>query len=451
MANRFIAFVPVGDRGQVLATEAPTHGIASPGVSSGELWIRDLLFLATFLLTWFTVAPFPDLGNPELLQPQTTGDLLGQVSTVLLTGSLAAFVVAKRSALIPRVVTLPLVLTLAAFAISAVLSSYHDIALRRLLLAMFTIFQASAFLLLPRGREHFARLLATGAIIVLIACYAGVALIPQYAIHQPSDIAEPGLAGDWRGFFTHKNGAGAAMVMLIFIGVFVCRSWSRVAGILIIALAAVFLEFTHSKSPRNLLPLILLLSYFLPRLRSSFLALVMVVGVTLGLNLLTVGSVMFAPVQNLVGATLSDPTFTGRDVIWSFALDHVAQRPLFGFGFEAFWGMPDLVADWNYMESWGYRASDAHNSYLNLAVTTGLIGLALALCWIVFQPFADQRRANAWQADQALTTLFTQIWLFDLCLGSFESVFFSGGSCLWFMTVVAIIGLRFQSLARNAA
>ena len=64
-----------------------------------------------------------------------------------------------------------------------------------------------------------------------------------------------------------------------------------------------------------------------------------------------------------------------------------------------------------------------------------------------FQPFADLRRAR--DTDRALTTLFVQIWLFGLYLGCFESVFFAGGSAVWFMVVAAIAGLRFQTAAKS--
>lgn len=422
-----------------------------PATANYERRVRNILFLATFLLNWVTVSPFPDLSDPKLLEPQTSGNLLGQVSMVLLTGALAAFVLVKRPPLVPRIVTLPLIATLAAFAISAGLSSYPDVALRRLLLAVFTIFQASAILLLPYGREHFARLLAVGAIIVLAACYIGVAFFPHYSIHQASDIAEPGLAGDWRGLFTHKNGAGAAMAVLIFIGIYVYRSCDRIAGISIVIIAAVFLEFTHSKSPRNLLVVVLGLSYLIPRMRGWGPACALAVIPPLALNLLTLGSVMFAPIGHLVSAVLPDPTYDGRDVIWNFALQHVAARPLFGFGFESFWRMPNLVAEWNYLESWGYQASDAHNGYLNLAVTTGLVGLALSMSWVVGQAFVDYRRALARSADRALATLFLQVWLFGLCLGCFESLFFDGGDCVWFLVATSIVGFRFLSLAKASA
>ena len=415
----------------------------------GERLLRNALFLATLLLCWFTVTPFPDLSDPQLLAPKAEGDLLSQAATVLLTGALAVFVFVKRSSLILRTVTLPLVLTFGAFAVSAVLSAHADVAGRRIVLAIFTIFQASVVLLLPYGREHFARLLAAAAVIVLAACYFGVVFLPQLSIHQLTDVAEPGLAGEWRGFFTHKNGAGASMALLIFIGIFVYRAWNQLVGILIVVFAAVFLYFTQAKSPLNLLPIVLLFSYVGPRVRSSLLALVLILGTPILINLLTVDSVMFEPVREMISRFMSDPTFTGRDEIWRFALDNVAKRPLFGFGFEAFWGMPDLVNAWSYQESWGYRASDAHNGYLNLAVTTGLVGLACSLCWIIVQPFADLRRVQMRNADGALRTLFLQIWMMGLCLSGFESELFRGGSELWFLMVVSIVGIRLLTIAQN--
>ncbi len=419
--------------------------------AGGERLVRNLLFLATFLLAWLTISPFPDLGEHQAAAGGSGGDVASQAAAVLMTGALALYVLVKRTPLLSRAVTLPLMLTLAAFAVSAVLSSYPDVAGRRLMLAVFKMFQATMLLLLPYGREHFARLLAAAAIVILAACFFGVAFLPQLSIHQGTDIAEPGLAGDWRGFFTHKNGAGAGMVLLIFIGIYVCRTWHRGVGIGIIALSAVFLYFTHSKSPINLLPVVLLISYLVPRLRSGFVAFGLIAGVPLMLNLLSVGSVMFAPIRSLIAHLMSDTSYTGRDVIWQFALDHVRQRPLFGFGFEAFWGMPNLVAGWNYLESWGYRASDAHNGYLNLAVTTGLVGLGLSLWWMLAQPFADYWRARFQATDRALITLFLQIWVFALCLACYESVFFAGGSGQWVLTVSAIVGLRFRTLANSSA
>jgi O-antigen ligase len=421
----------------------------SNSLESRDLLLRSALFLATFLQVCLTAAPFPDLSDPALLDPTGDGNLTGQVMTVLLTGSLAVFALLKRFHLVRKVVTPILVLTLAWFALSAMSSAHPDLAGRRLVLAAFTIFQASVFVLLPKDPEHFARLLAAGALIVLALCYGGVLLAPMRSIHQASDIAEPVLAGDWRGFFVHKNGAGAVMVLLIFFGIFIVRSCSPALGAIVIALAALFLVFTRSKASMILFPLTLIFSFVLFRLRHPVARYAVAASPPAIIAVLTIGSVEFDSAHALV-QLLPDPTFTGRDEIWQFTIDKIADRPVVGFGYQAFWRTSELVSSWNYLESWGYRASDAHNGFLNLAVMTGLVGLALALIWVFVQPLRDFNRTPRDRIDPALTMLFLQVWLFDLYLCGFESELFSGGSMIWFTMLVAIIGLRFQATAEHS-
>jgi len=420
---------------------------ASLQASGSDRLTRDVLFLATFLLIWLTASPFPDLSDPKLLEQNGDGNLAGQVLAILVTFSLGAFIFAKRARVVLKAVTPILVLTFLWFACSAVFAWYPGLAARRLVLAALTIFQAAALLLVPQDREHFGRLLAVGALIVLFLCYVGVVFLPDLSIHQSTDLAEPDLAGNWRGFFHHKNGAGAGMVILVFIGIFVARTSSSFFGALIVALAAFFLVFTESKSSLRLLPLVLALGVLLTRLRNPTAKFIAVIAVPAVISMLTVGSVRFDAIHALISGWLSDPTFTGRDEIWRFALDHIAERPIAGFGFQAFWGTPELVFNWTYLKSWGYRASDAHNGFLNIAVMTGLVGLAVSMIWILVQPLLDQIRTPAARTDPALNMLFLQIWLFGLCLSSFESELFNGGSVLWFMVVVSIIGLRYQATA----
>ncbi|MBX9774380.1 MAG: O-antigen ligase family protein [Xanthobacteraceae bacterium] len=407
-----------------------------------ERALRSVLFLAAFLVTWITMAPFPDLGDPKVLEPVADGNALNQLVTLGMTGTLAAFLLVRHARAALLALTLPLVLTLAWFAVSVVFATHPDLAGRRLILAGFMICNSIALLLLPVSREHFARLLTLAALVVLALCYAGVLLRPQYSIHQPTDVVEPILAGNWRGAFAHKNGAGAAMTLLIFIGIFVARVSNRSLGIAIVALAAFFLVFSQAKSPLLLLPIVLLLSWLVLTLRSPGLTVALVIGVPLGINLLTVGSVMFPGIEALLSIFMSDTTYTGRNEIWGFALNHVGQRPVTGFGFQAFWGTSDLVVSGSIRESWAYRASDAHNGYLNLAVMTGVVGLVLALTWIVAQPLADVIRNNTNRTDP-LTMMFVQIWLFGVLLCGFESLLFAGGSALWAMMIMSIVGLRY--------
>jgi hypothetical protein len=61
---------------------------------------------------------------------------------------------------------------------------------------------------------------------------------------------------------------------------------------------------------------------------------------------------------------------------------------------------------------------------------------------------ADLSASNARYFDRPLTLLFTQIWIFGLCLCGTESVLFSGGDTLWFMMIVSIVGLRLQRVSQ---
>jgi O-antigen ligase len=413
--------------------------------------VRSLLFVATFLLIWLTAQPFHDLSDPKVLEPVGDGNFLGQSLALILTASLAAFVVLTDARLLLRTLTPILVLTLFWFALSAAACAEPFLAARRLVLAILTIFQASVFLLLPSDREHFGGLLATGALIVLALCYAGIIFVPELSIHQTGDLQEPELAGDWRGAFGHKNGAGASMVMLIFIGIFVFRSFSSILGALVVVLAVIFLVFTRSKSPMWLLPCVLFSTPLVLASRRISTKLVFSLGLPIVISVLTIGSVSSDFIGTVVHSLLSDPSFTGRDVIWRFTLDHIAERPVLGYGFQAFWGTSELKSAWSYLESWGYRASDAHNSYLNVAVMTGVVGLALAMIWTAAQPIKDQLLVQREHGDDAaLNTLFVQAWLFGLCISGFESVLFDGGNVIWFMMLVATAGFRYQAVAKLA-
>jgi O-antigen ligase len=422
-----------------------------PAVSSNSdvsRRLRSALMLAAFLLTWVTVNPFPDLSDPRLLDPIESGNLLSQISALLLSAALLAFVWRTDTRVFVRAFTPLLVVVLAWFALSAVFSANAGLAGRRLVLAVLTIMNAAAFLLLPVGREHFARVLAVGALIILVLCYGGVIFFPARAIHQLADVFDSGLAGDWRGVFGQKNGTGAAMVVLIFIGIFVARTVSVSLGSVIAALAAVFLFFTHAKSSTALLPVVLVLGFLIMRVRSPAIKVALALAVPLVIHVLTIGSVSFEPIKAVLDVVLPDATFTNRDEIWRLVLDQISQRPLVGFGFQAFWGTSDLILSAGADASWAYTATDAHNALLNLAVTTGLVGAALATVWIFAQPMRDLIRVERSDGDRATAMLFLQIWLFGLCLSGFESVFFSGGSDLWFMMLVAILGLRFMTVAR---
>ena len=160
-----------------------------------------------------------------------------------------------------------LIATVAWCALSVIASWEPLLAARRLAFELIVIGISAMILLLPKNLRHFTDLLAAATLIVLVASYLGVLLLPQYAIHHATDFLEPEHAGDWRGVFPHKNNAGAAMVLFVFIGLYVARMRSFALGAAIVALAAMFLAFTESKTAIGVLPIALILSGIIGRSR----------------------------------------------------------------------------------------------------------------------------------------------------------------------------------------
>ena len=74
-----------------------------------------------------------------------------------------------------------------------------------------------------------------------------------------------------------------------------------------------------------------------------------------------------------------DPTLTGRTVLWEYADEFIARRPLLGYGYQAFWmgESPDTMALRRMFGVADGRTFHFHHQYLQVAVDTGLIGLTL--------------------------------------------------------------------------
>lgn len=162
------------------------------------------------------------------------------------------------------------------------------------------------------------------------------------SIHQPYDLDETALAGDWRGIFNHKNAAAPAMIILVMIGLYLRNSWSTVGGIVITLLAGFFLWKTNGKTAAMLLPVTVALVWVMERHAGR--TLLMIGGLLAFLNILAVGSTYFPSIRHVVDSLGIDSTFTGRTDIWRLSFDTFAQSPIFGQGFQAFWTSDRLLA-----------------------------------------------------------------------------------------------------------
>ncbi|SFV37216.1 O-antigen ligase [Devosia crocina] len=417
------------------------------GGSEATSTLGHVLFLAVFTFYWITLTPFVDLTGAAAVDPVAgNSNALNQLVAILLFGSLTLFFLTHRRgvSILGHVWILALILLWAIFTSATAL--HPDLAIKRTILVMMIVCNAAIVLVLPRTVEDFARLSAIVLFAMLAMCYFGVAFRPTLAIHQASEIREPMHAGLWRGLFSHKNSAAAAMVLAVIFGLFIARSWSRLAGWAIVVLAAFFLSQTGGKTSTLVLPAILILGWIIERFPA--LRYPVILGGLGSFNLLAVGSAVSEPIRDWVRGLGVDATFSDRADIWRFAFEAISERPILGHGLQSFWQTDNLVYSGSTVETWAAAAFNGHNAYIDTVVELGLPGLLLTLIWLIFLPLRDYGRAQQSDNNPALTRLFMRIWLYAVLLSCLETIYFQGGGALWFCLLVSVFGLRLQSSAQ---
>ncbi|MBR1087368.1 O-antigen ligase family protein [Bradyrhizobium manausense] len=403
---------------------------------------RCLVAVTTLLLVLITLDPFPDLRNPDIANVvggrlATSYISFGLLATVAVLFTLSTDAPSLRSLVTPLHVCL-----IGWMLINLAFSESRGISMQRFVVATSVTTLAVLLPLLPPTLRSFNLCLGGAALVLLALCYLGVFFAPQFSIHSALDVTEPQLAGDWRGSFGHKNVASPVMTILVYTGIYLAAVGSFVMGPAIALLAGVFLVFTGGKTSSVLCLAIYALASLVYLTRSLWLKRIICFAPLVVLNLLTVGSVLSPALGSITGALPIDPTFTGRAEIWEFALRAVAEKPVTGHGYAAFW---DGVTERQTTQGaeWAVSAAHSHNSYLDLAVTIGLPGLLLVILIFVLAPLRNFHEAQAHSRSNALGKLFLTIWLFGLYFGATETFLLERQNPVWFMFALAVAGLHF--------
>lgn len=404
--------------------------------------------MVVFGLFWITLTPFMDLRSSSVLLEQNQGNKLQQLISVSVFLISLVFLFFNRR--LAWASLSPILIVLLLWQLVTVFTSYYvDLSVRRYIYGLTVLFTAMAWILLPVSTKSFQKMLNYLCFFVLLLAYFGVIVKPEVSIHNLSEALELVNAGSWRGHFAHKNIAGPAMVVIIIYSLYLLRSLGGVIPVVNVILATIFLYYSNNKTSIGLIVFALILAFLIQHSRSLFVkAVILLVPLSL-IALLTLGSVVFQPVADFNEAFLPDPSFTGRTVIWDFALKQSQKHPWIGFGYEAFWRTPDLVNGGYEIETWGALAGHAHNAYLNILLTSGIIGVFLMAIWIIWCPLTDYHRSQRTGNDPYLGLMYLRIWLFMLLYANLEAPFFVPRGQAWFTLLVAILGLRLHAYTRQ--
>jgi O-antigen ligase len=231
---------------------------------------------------------------------------------------------------------------------------------------------------------------------VLVGCYiamlcmdlVAVALFPL-AVHTDLVTSDSrldvGLAGDWRGLHENKNVAGAICALAaIVLACETARLRSLIVGPICTLVALLFLFETQSKTSGGFIGVAMMIGVLAhygmhyPRARN------------IGILCVAGGLCLWFGLGGDLAATqywtalFDDPaSLTGRVQVWPTLLAYAADNPLFGAGFGSFWDIGSASPVYRYGATWAFHG---HNGYLDILVTTGGIGLALALFALVLRP-----------------------------------------------------------------
>ncbi len=270
-----------------------------------------------------------------------------------------------------------LVTVLAFLALSSLWSLAPAITIRRLTLeAMVCGTIVMATLSVPRPKDILVPVvwLMIGAMLIN--------LMP--VLFQPAGkIGHPGI-------YNHKNTLGQTSCLAILVCIYGVSlpgsALRRAASFLTFAVALFTLLQSRSKTALGLTfvaPVIGLYFYFL----CSTCRIPLIYALPASIVAFICAYVLFSGITGIESGDIflwlfNDETFSGRTIIWQYALDKIQERPWLGFGFEGFWDIGPTSPKFQ-TQNFIARMPHAHNGYLEVMLETGRIGFGLFMIFLL--------------------------------------------------------------------
>lgn len=355
----------------------------------------------------------------------------------LVVYAITLFLIAMRWRLIFRLfLGNKLLLLLVVLALASVLwSAAPEVTLRRsIALVGTTLFGAYLSARYTLGAQ--IRLLAWALGIAAVLSLLFALALPSYGISD-----DPFTPGDWQGVFVHKNILGSSMVLGAMVFLLLATSARRLRWLawvcFILSLALLLLSNSITALVVFSTLLILLPLYRALRWRYTLAVPLLIFAVVM------VGAVAVYSVSNteiVLDALGRDATLTGRTPLWDAVMDMIRERPWLGYGYSAFW----LGLEGESAKLWlatGQEYAHAHNSFLDLWLQLGLLGVVIFSLGFVLAFLRTVAWTRLTKSNESLWPIvfLTFVPLYSLT----ESVILEQNSALWIMYVATVLSTSF--------
>ncbi len=299
--------------------------------------------------------------------------LVNSLLQALVLGVSAALALADRACVLRSLRAMaPLGLLVVLAAASALWSVSPEHTLRRSLsLATLLLFVATTQAAL--GQRRFLALVLWGIVACSLASVAEAVLRPAIGF----DVGD--YADAIRGIYATKNGFGATLLEGAFALAFLALARGRPTLPDLVVAAGLAALLVLSRSTTALLLSALIGTAVMALLWIDRGGWRRVVVLAAGGCALVVATVLVLVMEDAVFDLLGkDSTLTGRTFLWEAVWPFIAQRPLLGSGYAAFW-LPESGAVQHIWYTIGWEAPTAHSGYLDLLLQLGWLGLLAML------------------------------------------------------------------------
>ena len=247
-----------------------------------------------------------------------------------------------------------------------------------------TCFAFGTFALLAYGPRGVVRLYAWSLFLAALASWLALPIVPG-KVYDNDGLISLQAVRSFHGVFTQKNELSVEMLMGVccwaYLGIVERRPGELERRIWPVAMFAILAAMVYAKGTTSLLAA-LLVAAVVVRMRWRSWRVGLVLHFLIGSAALALIAVVVAEPDLLFSALGKEPNMTGRLPLWIESAQAVMERPILGWGYNAFWGVDSVPARYIWQRI-GWPAPNAHNGLLQLGLDLGLVGGLIYLAMLL--------------------------------------------------------------------